>query len=265
MAEIIISEAIDAGINDYLTYRFQPESPEFNSFNVVVIRLLCIIYGEEGIITPYLSRTANEFNTCLTKFGYELDKVIDLENQIEKSYDLLKNEKINPYFNNIQKILIDMFMLDKQRDVARTNAFYDLLYTKDVKNPLQLSEYYLNANNSSEIEDYFKQAIMQHQKVFSTQPKVILNPEVYPMVGITMDAVNSMTPDYLEFINHQIYLHFGIKDNMINKEYLLEQAIEKEKRKRGNSGRGYANILLILGILTTIALGLAILNMIMKI
>jgi hypothetical protein len=57
-------------------------------------------------------------------------------------------------------------------------------------------------------------------------------------------------------INNQIYLHFGIKESTINKEYLLEKEIEKIKkgREKITSGNGYVDILLVMGIICTIVM-----------
>jgi hypothetical protein len=269
MNEVIISSAIDAGINDYLEYRFQPEGSDFNSFNVIVIRLLCLIYQEDFIVNPYLQKQGSDFDINLTKYGFELDRVIDFKEQVQKAYDLSQNQKINPYFLTIQKILIDMLMYRKDNGTLtdiELNDFYDLLYTPLSKNPLQLSYNFLNTTNPWEIDDYFKQEMVKHQKVDVNKQKVILNPDVYPMFGISMEQVNDMTADYLDFINHQIYLHFGIKDNMINKEYLLEEAIAKEKIRRSKvtSGNGYVDILLVLSVLTTLVLGIAVLTLLIR-
>lgn len=256
MNRVIISEAFDYAISNYINYRQKKESLEYNSFFVVVIRLLCIIYDEPSIIRPYIDKNAQQLEMNLCRYGYDIDKVIDFKQQLDIAYNLSLIQKSNPYFLNIQKILVDMLMKrkDKENIDEKIKQFYDLMYTPENKNPLQLSELFLNATDEWEIDKYFKQELIKHQKVEVDKPKIILNPEAYAYYGLTMEQVNDMSGDYLDLINHQIYLHFKIKENAINKEYLLEKALEREKRKNITTKKGYVDILLMLSIIGTISM-----------
>lgn len=263
MNEDIISEALDYALSNYLKYKDYPESAEYNSFFVVVIRLLCIIYGEQEIITPFITKNSQQFEINLSKYGYELDKIIDFKQQLDVAYNLLTIQKENPYFTNIQKVLIDMLMIRKEKENIdeEIKSFYDLLYTPENKNPLQLSELFLNTTDEWEIDKYFKNEVVKHQKIDVDKPKIFLNPKAYEYYGLSMEQVQDMSSDYLDLINHQIYLHFGIKENAINKEYLLEKALEKENTKHLTSGKGYVDVLLILSIVGTIGMIITVATM----
>ncbi len=256
MNQVIISEAFDYAISNYIKYRQNKESLEYNSFFVVVIRLLCVIYDEKNIIDPYINKDSQQLELNLCKYGYDIDKVIDFKQQFDIAYNLSLIQKSNPYFLNIQKILVDMLMKRKEKENVdeRIKQFYDLMYTPENKNPLQLSELFLNAKDEWEIDKYFKQELIKHQKIEVDKPKIILNPEAYAYYGLSMERVNDMSGDYLDLINHQIYLHFGIKENAINKDYLLEKALEKASSQKLTSGNGYVDILLMLSIIGTISM-----------
>ena len=267
--DVVISPVFDMGIQTYLDYRFKPESPEFNSFFVVVIRLLCIIYGESCIIIPYQSKVSNDLDINLVKYGFEMDKIIDFKEQLSKSYSSYQEKKVILYFENIQKILIDMLMKKKDLEnisMDKITSFYDLLYTPRNKNSIQLSDLFINAVDRWEIDKYFREELTKHQRYNTPKKKRILNPDVYDIFGITMEQVNDMTAEYLEFINHQIFLSFGISDYAINKEYILEKRLEEFKRNNKiTSGNGYVDILLVLSVVLTIGLMISIMVMIIKV
>ena len=269
MNSSIINEAIDYGIANYLQYKENEESYEFSDFFVVVIRLLCIIFGEENIVKPYEMKNEADFDSTLCQYGFELDKALDFKEQLDKAYESLKKDKTNPFFINIQKVIIDMLMTKKDNHKipeSDINSFYDLLYTPENKNPLQLSYNFMNCTDPWEVDRYFKEQMVKHIVVDAEAKKVVLNPEAYKIFGLSVDQIDEMSADYLSLINHQIYLHFGIKEDAVNKEYLLDEAIEKLNREPVNlsSGNGYVDILLVLGILCTIGLVLTVIVAVVK-
>ena len=66
----------------------------------------------------------------------------------------------------------------------------------------------------------------------------------------------------MERINHQVFDYFKIRENAINKEYLLEKAIEALERENNKvtSGNGYVDILLVMSIICTIVMIVGILT-----
>ena len=77
-----------------------------------------------------------------------------------------------------------------------------------------------------------------------------------------MDDLNKMDNNELERVNHQIYDYFKIRENAINKEYLLEKAIEALERENNKitSGNGYVDILLVMSIICTIIMVVGIIT-----
>ena len=61
MKSFFVNEAVDKAINDYLQSKNIEESVLFNSFLVVVVRILVIIYGELDIVNPYAIKNENLF------------------------------------------------------------------------------------------------------------------------------------------------------------------------------------------------------------
>ena len=139
----------------------------------------------------------------------------------------------------------------KQSDVT---DFYSLLYTPYSNNPLQVSYNFLNAEDVFEIDRYFKKQMKENIKIVKVKEKPLLNVKAYELLKYSMEDINNMDINEIEKVNHQVYDYFKIRENAINKEYLLEKALEAIERENNKvtSGNGYVDILLIMGIICTI-------------
>ena len=262
MNQYFVNEAFDKAINDYLNFKNNPESVKFNSFLTVVIRILTIIYGELDIINPLLTNNEEALRTNLTKFGYSNEKLTNLfENMqmfldIEKSNNNLNVKRENSYFITIQKQLIDM-LIKKKLNFHLTDKeiqdFYDLLYTENTPNVLRLSYNYLMSDKVNTIDNYFKKEMKDNVKVIKPKEKKLLNMRAYEILNYSMDNINKMPSDEIEKINHEVYDYFKIRENAINKEYLLDKAIHAfdKKNTKVTTGNGYVDILLVMSVIAT--------------
>ena len=263
MNKQFINEAFDKAVNDYLNFKDNPESVRFNSFLTVVIRLLVTMYGELDVVNPYITNNEETLKDNLAKFGYSKDNInyfldnLQMFLNIEKDNNNLNVKKENPYFITIQKQIIDMFVM-KKLHFSITNEefeeFYNLLYTENTPNVLRLSYNYLMSDNPSTIDDYFKREMKDNIKVLKPTEKKLLNMRAYEILNYSMDNINKMNSDELDKVNHQVYDYFKIRENAINKEYLLDEAVKAFDREKNKltTGNGYVDILLIMSIVTTL-------------
>lgn len=113
-----------------------------------------------------------------------------------------------------------------------------------------------------EIDKYFKKQLKENVKIIKPQEKHYLNIKAYEILNYSMDDLNKMDNNELERVNHQIYDYFKIRENAINKEYLLEKAIEALERENNKitSGNGYVDILLVMSIICTIIMVVGIIT-----
>ena len=263
MNKQFINEAFDKAVNDYLNFKDNPESVRFNSFLTIVIRLLVTMYGELDVVNPYITNNEETLKDNLAKFGYSKDNInyfldnLQMFLNIEKDNNNLNVKKENPYFITIQKQIIDMFVM-KKLHFSITNEefeeFYNLLYTENTPNVLRLSYNYLMSDNPSTIDDYFKREMKDNIKVLKPTEKKLLNMRAYEILNYSMDNINKMNSDELDKVNHQVYDYFKIRENAINKEYLLDEAVKAFDREKNKltTGNGYVDILLIMSIVTTL-------------
>ena len=263
MDKVFINKAFTKAIDDYLSSCDNPQGVIYNSFLVVVIRMLVSIYSELDIINPKLIDDEELLKNNLTKFGYSKTNVeiflsdfelyFDFENENEKK----SVKEKNPYFIVIQKELIDMLIKKKLNFYLvekEVKDFYDLLYTPYSMNPLRVSYNFLMSNDVLEVERYFKKEMRENVKVILPKEKHFLNAKAYEILNYSFDQVKNLESSDVDKINSQVYDYFKIRENAINKEYLLEKALENLERENNKvtSGNGYVDILLVMSIICTV-------------
>lgn len=258
-----INEAFEKAIQDYLSSKEQIEGVIYNSFLVVVIRLLINIYGELDIINPYQIKNEKAFDDNLMKYGMSIENVSEFKRLLDGFYRIerknmtsIRREE-NIYFIEIQKMLIDMFNL-KRLNYGLTESdrkeFFDLLYTPGTSNALRLSYNYLNALDIYEIAEYFKDAMSKEKEIKEEENnKNLLSFDVYKLFGVKLTDLSKMNEEEINNLNTSIYKSFDIKENAINKDYLLEESIKRMKMKNSpiTTGNGYVDILLIMSVIVT--------------
>ena len=271
MKTYFVNEAFEKAVQDYLKSRDNKEGILYNSFLVVVIRMLINIYGELDIINPYQINSENALDDNLMKFGLEKEDVAEFKRLVDGFYRIEKKNmssvkrETNIYFIEIQKKIIDMFNL-KRLNYGLTESdrkeFFDLLYTPGTSNALRLSYNFLNADNIYEIAEYFKIEMKKEKEnpKNNEKEKELLPFETYKMFGIGVTDLSKMNEFDVEKLNSEIYKSFDISENAINKDYLLEERIKAYKMQKTpvTTGNGYVDILLVMSVIVTTIMAVVI-------
>lgn len=264
MKQPFINEAFTKAINDYVESQNNKVGVVYNSFLVVVIRLLVNIYSELDIVGPFMMDSVETLKRNLMKFGYPEARINSFFVNLQQYYDLEKENaslgvkrKENRYFVELQKQIIDMMIAKKMSyhlTDLETKEFYNMLYTPNATNPLLISYNYLMASNVLEVDEYYKKQMTDNVKMEEVKQKRFLNLRAYEILGHNLESINAMSADDLDKVNTVVYEFFKIKENAINREYLLEKAIEDYDRShnRLTSGNGYVDILLVMSIIVTV-------------
>lgn len=264
MNSYLINEAFNKAINDYLISRDKEEGILFNSFLVVVIRILINIYGELDIINPFQIKSEEAFDNNLMKYGAKkesidsLKRLVDGFYQIDKRNDNAIKRETNIYFIEVQKSLIDLYTLKRVNfgvTESDSKEFFNLLYTPGTNNALRLSYNFLNAENIYEIAEYYKESLKEQEKNREKEEdkKNILGFDVYKLFNLSIADISKMSGKELDKVNSEIYESFDINENAINKDYLLEQKIREITNQNNpiTTGNGYVDILLIMSVIVT--------------
>ena len=221
---VFISEAFTSVINDYLKGKSHPEGITYNSFLVVVIRLLTLIYDELDILNPFYLNNEQALNDNLEKYGYSYNNICTFKRAFNHFYEKEK--------------------------------YKELLYT--IKSPKPLITYYnfLMAKDVNEIENYFEKIVKENVYKKKEREKKKLNIDAYEILKYSLEDINKMDADQLDEVNKKVYNYFDINENAINKDYLLDKAVFdfNNPKPSFSTGNGYVDILLILSIVVTLGL-----------
>lgn len=265
MKSFFINEAFDKALNDYFISKDKQEGVLYNSFLVVVIRMLIQIYGELDIINPFRVKNEDAFDSNLRKYNAKKEDIDNLKRLMDGFYKIeLRNvhsvrREVNPYFIEIQKVLIDLFNLKRlnfglTRDDSR--EFFDLLYTPGTSNALRLSYNYLNSENIYEIAEYYKEVMKKETTKEKEEKKNLLSFDIYKLFNVSIADLSKMDDEDVDKLNREIYESFDISENAINKDYLLNEKIRELKIQNEpiTTGNGYVDILLIMSIIITVVM-----------
>lgn len=254
-----INNAFTKSIQDYLTYKNNPNREEFSSFCVIVVRALVQIYGELDIVNPYRTNGERGFKDNLMKFGYSSEALDQFLQDVETFYENQENDEVcKDLFLKIQRDLIDMFVLRKKHVLVtdeELEQFKSLLYTKTDINPSKFVLYNKYSPNDETLLRYLSSKLYEiaHEFTFNVYKDVTLSADAYQLAGFNAVEVMNMKEEDILNINNKVYHFFRIKENDTNKRGRLEDAIRYYK-KYGNtitSGNGYVDLLLILSVIST--------------
>ncbi len=266
-----INEAIDKALNDYLNSKDKPEGVLYNSFLVVVIRMLVSIYNELDIINPYKMNNEDTFDINLMKYGAKKEKIDSFKRLLDGFYIIekrnstsLKREE-NIYFIEVQKALIDLFNLKRfNYGVSNEEAkeFFDLLYTPGTSNALRLSYNYLNASDVYEVAEYYKSETEKNQPGEEKKEKELLGFDIYKLFNVSISDLSKMNPDEIKLLNSNIYKKLNISETSINKDFLLKEKFKEltKPQKTVTSGNGYVDILLVMSIIVTVIMSIVVIS-----
>ena len=255
MKTYFVNEAFEKAVDDYLVSKSKPEGKVFNSFLVVVIRMLVNIYGELDIINPFQIKSVASLHNNLKKYGASEEDITKLENLLDKFRETERESGPNKEFIEIQKSLIDLFTLKRINfglAESESKEFFDLLYTPGSTSALRQSYNYLKSENIYEIAEYYKESYNREAKR-EEEEKDLLGFDIYRFFNISLSDLSNMNNDEVKDLNNQIYKSFDINKNAINKEYLLNEKIKEIKMQNNpiTTGNGYVDILLVMSVIVT--------------
>lgn len=265
--EYFVNMAFDKSIKLYLKNQDNKDSLEYNSFLVVVIRLLALIYGKLDIVNPYYLKNSVVFMNNLSKYGVSNSTVALFKDDFLKFYEFEQaneQQKIkikNPYFTSIQKYLTDMFVAKQRQEnvsIAEEEAFLDLIYSSQTKNYYRLSYAYLMSDDINFIEKYYYSRLNEldvtQEIVLDKTITSALNLEALNLLGIDLSTLKNMSEEEIKQAQNRAYQYFEVDAESPTRDTDLSQAVDFYKqygRNKLTSGNGYVDILLLMSIIVT--------------
>lgn len=262
IGNVFINEVFSHAIELYLKYKNKPDEPDYHRFLVVAIRTLVFIYGELDIINPYITqneRNMGGFDSNLTKFGFSKNALEDFKKQFLIFFDEAKKSKVpNAGFIQIEKYFIDMFFCKKK---SMNLSYEEVLKFQEYLYILSNSDSYIQNDMNRFLSDkdvirlYFESKKYESEHDFSLEeiPRDILNSDAYQVLGYSMDQVYNFTDQDLQAVNNRVYQFFHVNPTELNRDELLEKAVNYYKRygNRVTTGNGYVDFLMFASVLAT--------------
>lgn len=264
--EYFVNEAVESAIKMYIDSRSEKLGVIYNSFLVVVVRILALIYGELDILNPFYVKDSVAFISNLGKYGMSKSDIALFKEEL-LSYKVLEEENENrqvklknEHFKNILKYLVDMFVA-KSKSVGVNfqdeEEFLELAYTSHTTNPVMVSYNYLVNDDVTYIERYYYSRIndMEMTKDLSKTISSNINLEALKYVGVGIDAIKSMNEEELQKQQEAAYKYFEVDAASPTRDENLRDSINSLNnympKDRVTSGNGYVDILLLMSVIGT--------------
>ncbi|MBQ6841552.1 MAG: hypothetical protein IJO63_05535 [Bacilli bacterium] len=259
---IFVNEAFTCALNEYLSSKDNPEGIKYNSFFVVVIRLLTLIYDELDILNPFYLNNEVSLNMNMKKYGYSDEDLNEFKRSLQRFYE----NETEHNFLKIQKMLVDMFAKKKvtlKLSEQEVNDFRSLLFSPYASNTLLVSYNFMMTKDPFEVVSYFDKQMAENEKKVVSKPKETLNLEAYEILNYALEDIKAMNSDELDEVNKEVYNYFDINANAINKNYLLDKAVYEHNHPKPalSTGNGYIDILFILSIIATVGMVILIITL----
>ncbi|MBE6154532.1 MAG: hypothetical protein E7163_03030 [Firmicutes bacterium] len=264
--KVFVNIAFDEAIKSYIACLNDKDSLKYNSFIVVTIRILALIYGKLDILNPYYLNNNVAFFNNLAKYGMNRADLAVFKEEFlnfynfEKENDTKKIKIKNPYFKTVLKYLVDMFVAKKRNadvSIVEEEKFLELTYTTHTKNYYQISYRYLNIDDERYIEKYYYSKLneiemtreMDLGKTISTP----LNLEALNYLGIGLSNLKDMSIGDIEKAQNEVYNYFEVDATSQTRDKDLEENMNYYKMygKKIATGNGYVDILLLMSVIVT--------------
>lgn len=261
-----INKAFNKAIKTYIEAKEKPNSLLYNSFLVVTIRILALIYGKTDILNPYYLDNSVVFFQNLGKYGVDSADLALFKEELLAFYEFdLENDKRkiklqNPHFKNVLKYLIDMFVAKKKNGKVSFNdeeKFLELIYTTHTKNAYRISYAYLNLGDIMYLEKYYYSKLnemdMTRELDLDKTIRTKLNLEALNIVGVNLTNLENMSSKDIEKAKNEAYNYFEVDPNSATSEDELNEKLNYYKMygKKVTSGNGYVDILLLMSVIVT--------------
>jgi len=219
--DIFINIAFDNAFKSFFISRQDKDSLLYNSFNVIVIRILILIFGEESISKLYKEKNSVAFLNFLSKYGMsKADIALFKEDflsyyNFEQKNELQKIKVPNPYFKVVLNYLIDMFVTKKINSGVSfqdEEDFLDLAYTTHTKDFYRISYNYLMDTNPLSTEKYYYSKLneLDVTRDLGATISESLNLKALEYVGVGLSDLKNMTNNEINIAKNKAYDYFEV-------------------------------------------------------
>jgi hypothetical protein len=112
------------------------------------------------------------------------------------------------------------------------------------------------ANDPNEVINYCNELFASNSKQKIEKEKVILPVDAYEALKISMNDIDNMDAEQLKKTNKEVYDFFSVNENAINRDYLLNKAVNDYNHPKLSfaASGGFANVIYVLVVIAILAL-----------
>lgn len=262
-----VNEAVDHAIETYIdSYNARQDGVLYNSFLVVVVRILALIYGKLDILNPYYIDNAVVFFNNLGKYGMEKANLTLFTEELLSYYKFEEENKSrkfrvkNPYFKSTLQYLIDMFIAKKKSvnvSLVEEEKFLELIYSTHTKNPYRISEGYFMIGDNLYTEKYYYSKLngleLTREIDLDQTISAALNLDAMKAIGVNLSSLQNMSSNEIESVKNKAYDYFQVDASKVDRENDLTDKLSYYKMygHKVTSGNGYVDILLLMSVIIT--------------
>ncbi len=263
--KIFINPAIENGIQSYMLYKDDKTYPAMYTFEMNVIKVLTIIYGEKSILLPYKIDNEKAFECNLLMYDLKETDMKNFIKYMNDYYEFMKNykseKKATGLTTEIEKILLEMIIKrSKRKEFTQTELKeFDRVFNP-IDGNLKKIKSLVSMNNGLIVRAWETNKL----ELSNTQLRMIavnpnlLDSNLYTKYGYNIKTIASLSEDEIEKVNHII----TIEENRINLEQ-KKPTVFKRGKIILTTGNGFVDKLLLLSIIATeLMIGMVIMSVI---
>lgn len=263
--KIFINPAIENGIQSYMLYKDEKTYPAIYTFEMNVIKVLTIIYGEKSVLLPYKIDNEKAFECNLLTYDLKENDMKNFIKYMNDYYEFMKNykseKKATGLTTEIEKILLEMIIKrSKRKEFTQTELKeFDQVFNP-IEGNLKKIKSLVSMNNGLIVRAWETNKL----ELSNTQLRMIavnpnlLDSNLYTKYGYNIKTIASLSEDEIEKVNHII----TIEENRINLEQ-KKPTVFKRGKIILTTGNGFVDKLLLLSIIATeLMIGMVIMSVI---
>lgn len=259
LQKYFINPAIEQGISNYIQYRQTGKYNRTCTFEMHIIKSLCVIYGEKSIILPYKIDNEKAFACNLLMYDLKENKMKQFINLMKSYYDYIQNldntQVPSNLITEIETILIEMINLRAKKQEFTMDEIKEF---EAIFNPIDGDIKTIKRLIGTDDGLIIKTWNIQKMELTNTQINMmsvnpnLLHPEKYAIYGLEFKDIATLSSEKVDEINQKI----------AETENNLAQFNKKEKHSRKiilSTGNGFVDKLMLLSIIMTeIMIGIVI-------
>lgn len=262
--KFFINPAIENGIRSYMLYKEGKTYPAIYTYEMNVIKILTIIYGEKSILLPYKIDNEKAFECNLLMYDLKENDMLNFFKYFNEYYEFMQNykseKKATGLTTEIEKILIEMIIKRGKRKEYTNQELseFDKIFNP-IEGNLKNIKSLISVNNGliARAWETNKYELTNTQlRMIAVNPN-LLDSSIYSKYGYNITTIASLSEEEIENVNHIII----VEENRVISTPEKKNIFRKSNKIVLTTGNGFVDKLMLLSIIATeLMIGMVIMS-----